>query len=128
MADQPAFIDYEASGAVEAPPRAERPITGARVANEPAAQPVERKRSFLATLDTPVVVVVAMLMAIGLMMVYSTTFDWSYQVYEGNPAVIFLSHARNMVYGVIVMIALIVMDYRIWRRFAVALLIITFAL
>lgn len=128
MTDQPVFIDTKTSGAVETA-AIPRPIIGTRTASaEPTAKPIEKRRSFLATLDTPVVIVVAMLLAIGLMMVYSTTFDWSYQVYNGDPAAIFLSHARNMGYGVIVIVALVLIDYRVWRRFAVLLLLVTFAL
>ena len=51
------------------------------------------------------------------MMVFSTTFDWSYQVY-GDPAVIFMRQLRNMGFGVLVMLLLALIDYRIWRRFA----------
>lgn len=94
---------------------------------EAVARTVERRRSFIATLDRPAVIVVAILLAIGLMMVYSTTFDWSYQLY-GTEATIFLQHARNTVYGIGLVVGLILVDYRRLRRFAILFLVVTFAL
>src|SRR4051812_33221173 len=81
----------------EAPP-AQRPIRATPRSTprvEAVAAPTEQKRSFIATLDGYLLVIVGILLAIGLMMVYSTTFDWSYQTY-GNEATIFLQHVRNV--------------------------------
>lgn len=89
-----------------------------------SARPVERRRSWLATIDTYLVVVLALLLAIGGMMVYSTTFDWSYQDF-GSEAAIFLQHARNMAIGGVVFVLMAAIDYRIWRRLSIILLLLT---
>jgi cell division protein FtsW len=137
MADQPivpTFVDVDlpnatADGDVIGKKRVLRPTAAApaRGGQNEAARANEKKRSFIATLDTPIVVVLGILLAIGLMMVYSTTFDWSYQTY-GSESTIFMQHAKNMGIGLVVTIALVLVDYRLWRRFAVVLLLITYAL
>jgi cell division protein FtsW len=90
-------------------------------------RPAERQKRFLATLDPSLLVVIGALTAIGLLMVYSSTFDWSYQVY-GSGTTIFLQHAQNMIIGMVVMLLLIFIDYRIWKRFAVWMLLVAIAL
>ena len=62
--------------------------------------------------------VVGILLAIGMMMVYSTTFDWSYQTY-GSQYTIFLQHVRNAAVGFVFMFALAFINYRVWRRLVV---------
>lgn len=91
------------------------------------AVPAERKRMLISTIDKSVVIVLALLLSIGLMMVYSTTFDWSYQEF-GSETTIFTQHLRNMIIGVVFMFLLMLIDYRVWRKFAVLLLLITYAL
>ncbi|MBZ0296505.1 MAG: putative lipid II flippase FtsW [Anaerolineae bacterium] len=122
--EQPSFVDAEESTnyAVVAPPV---PVRNVRSA--PVARPAERQRRFIATLDPYLLIIVGCLLAVGLMMVYSTTFDWSYQTY-GDESTIFLRHAGNMVIGVIVMLLLAFIDYRVWRRFAVLLLLVVIGL
>lgn len=123
MADQPiappTFVEPDepirSRAAVALPDMAE--------ASAPKIKIGEQRRRLVATLDLYLLIVVAGLLAIGLMMVYSTTFDWSYQTY-GSDSVIFLQHVRNLVIGVVIMTLLIFIDYRIWRRFAVWLLLI----
>ncbi len=78
---------------------------------------VERKKLFRTQMDVYLVLVVGVLLAIGLMMVFSTTFDWSYQVY-GNASTIFLRQIRSVAIGLGVMLLLAVLDYRLWKRFA----------
>ena len=58
------------SEALDAPVR--RPVTGAARATaiDAASRPAEKRRSLLATLDTPVGVVVTLLLAIGMMMAF----------------------------------------------------------
>ena len=126
MADQP-LIDTNLPDIMPEVPRAPRPVRATprstpRVGVE--AVPNEQKRSFIATLDGYLLVIVGILLAIGLMMVYSTTFDWSYQTY-GNEATIFLQHVRNACIGGVAMLIVAFIDYRIWRRAAVPLLLIT---
>jgi cell division protein FtsW len=77
----------------------------------------ERRRRFTATIDTYLVLTVGVLVAIGLMMVWSTTFFWS----EPQSA-IFMQQVRNAVIGFILMIVLTIIDYRIWRRLAIPMM------
>lgn len=75
-------------------------------------------------LDGYLLLLVGVLLAIGLMMVYSTTFDWSFQTW-GNPATVFMQHVRNVAIGGVFLLLLALIDYRRWRRLAVLLLLIT---
>lgn len=86
--------------------------------------PAEARQGWLASLDTYLLVVIGSLLAISLLMVYSTTFDWSYQVY-GDELVKFIEHVRNTGIGLIVMLLLAFINYRLWRRLAVLLLLVT---
>jgi cell division protein FtsW len=129
MAEQPinpGFIDVP--GVDPAPP-VRRPVTGTSrpVSEAPNVRPVERKQSFLATLDKPVVIVISVLLALGLMMVYSATFDWGYQEF-GSETAIFMIHLRNVAIGLVVLIVTTLIDYRIWKRLAIPILLVTFAL
>ncbi len=124
---QPTFVDNDDQSvpvqkAVIAPPASVRSVR-----SQPVARPVERQRRFIATLDPYLLIVVGCLMGFGLMMVYSTTFDWSYQSF-GSESAIFLRHAGNMAIGAVIMLLLMFIDYRIWRRFAVLLLLVVIAL
>jgi cell division protein FtsW len=133
MADQPIVPSYvdmtdAAVPGVDLGRRAKRPVTGtSRPVAGDSARPTERKRTFLASLDTPVVIVISILLALGLMMVYSTTFDWSYQEY-GSESTIFMTHVRNVLIGLGVLVVTTLIDYRLWKRFAVVVLLVTFAL
>ncbi|HYO88270.1 MAG TPA: putative peptidoglycan glycosyltransferase FtsW [Candidatus Limnocylindrales bacterium] len=91
-------------------------------APEYEAKPV--RRGFLATIDTALIVTVAMLLAIGALMVYSTTFDWSFSDFGGE-TVILTQHLRNMAIGGLVFLTLVLIDYRVWKRFSMWLLIFT---
>lgn len=121
MTDQslPQFVDDEAA----APPRPIRatPRSTPRAVVEPAP---ETRRWFWSTLDGYLLLIVGVLLAVGLMMVYSTTFDWSYQVW-GSPATVFMQHVRNVAIGGVLLILLALIDYRRWRRLAVLLLLVT---
>lgn len=121
MAEQP-FVDIPPL--TEAPPVA-RPVRATpRATQRVATEIVPAKRGFLATLDVYLLVVIGVLLAIGLMMVYSTTFDWSYLVFGSETAKL-LEHVRNVLIGLGVMAVLAFLDYRIWRRVAVILLLVT---
>lgn len=87
----------------------------------------DQRKRFAATLDPYLVTVISGLLAIGLMMVYSTTFDWSYQTY-GSDSVIFMQHVRNLIIGVTIMLLLTFIDYRIWRRFAIWMLLVVISM
>ncbi len=91
----------------------------------PPAPPraAEQKRTLLALIDPYLAAIALMLVAVGGMMVYSTTFDWSFQDFDGNSAAIFFNQFRWILVGVGVAFVLMLIDYRIWKRFAVPLLL-----
>lgn len=122
LVDLPVFDDDPISSPAPRPVRG-TPRSMPKVATAEAA-PSERRVGFLASIDGYLIVVVTVLLAIGLMMVYSTTFDWSYQSF-GSESLIFMQHARNAGIGVIFMLVLTAVDYRIWRRLSVLLLLLT---
>ncbi len=78
--------------------------------------------------DVYLVLVTAALLAIGLLMVYSTTFDWSFLEY-GSPVRIFLNQVRSLIIGGAILIIAWRMDYRILkdRRIATGLMLVTIA-
>ncbi len=88
-----------------------------------AEQPV-KKKLFGLPIDTMLLVVLGALVAFGLIMVYSSTFDWSYRQY-GNPSTIFMRQARWLVVGLVALVVAARMPYRWWRRLAVPLMIVT---
>ncbi len=78
-------------------------------------QPVDTSRpevklGFWATLDKPLLLLVGVLLAVGAMMVYSTTFYWNQQL--------FVDHLRNFAIGSVSMVFFALVDYRFWKRFA----------
>ena len=91
------------------------------------ARVADRKRLFRAHFDLYLVLVVGVLMAIGLMMVFSTTFDWSYTEF-GDATAIFFQQVRNIGVGLVIMTLLAFIDYRIWKRFALWMMLVVIAL
>jgi cell division protein FtsW len=89
-------------------------------------QPV-RKKLFGLPIDGLLIVIVGALVSLGLMMVYSTTFDWSYQSF-GDPSLIFFQQVRWLGIGLVSMALAAVMPYRWWRRLAVPMMGLTLAL
>ncbi len=78
--------------------------------------------------DVYMLTVVGMLLAISLMMVYSTTFDWGYREFNNRAHFLFL-HARTMAIGLVSMLLFTFLDYRLLRRVALpALLVVIGAL
>ncbi len=115
MADQPLDQPYTARPIRPSP----RPTSA-----QPAPVPRERRRGFWVVLDKPLIVIVGLLVAIGLMMVYSTTFDWSYAEF-GDPSTRFLIHLRNTGIAFASLVILVILDYHILRRFAVLMMLVT---
>jgi cell division protein FtsW len=72
-------------------------------------------------MDYVLILVVAALLILGLMMVYSSTFDMAY-VYYDNPNHFLTRQLVWTVLGVGVMVVLAWIDYRVWQRWAVMLL------
>ena len=88
---------------------------------------VERARFGTGRADYVLVLTVAALLLIGLMMVYSTTFDWSYADTE-NPFSFFLRQVMWVALGLLIMAVLSRIDYMWWRRLAVPVMGVALAL
>ncbi|HHH40983.1 MAG TPA: putative lipid II flippase FtsW [Chloroflexi bacterium] len=84
---------------------------------------IERARTAARRSDYLLVLVTLALLAIGLMMVYSTTFDWAYQA-TGNPLTFFLRQMVWAALGLVGMAVLSRVDYGWWRRLAVPVLVL----
>ena len=83
--------------------------------------PAKAHRSPRLAFDVPLLLVVIALILFGMLMVYSASADYSFQVY-GSPAYIFMRQLRWLGLGTLVMIALAFMDYHYWKKFALFLM------
>jgi len=82
---------------------------------------VERAGFGAAHVDYVLLLTVAALLLIGLMMVYSATFDWSYAETD-SPWSFFMRQAIWVALGLVVMAVLSRIDYIWWRRMAVPIM------
>jgi cell division protein FtsW len=116
MADQPILRDKH------------RTATMPQFIDEPAAdsRPTEKKLSYWASLDKPLVLIVGLLLVLGSGMVFSTTFNWSLVDYGSSTAIFLQFHLRNVLLAIGACTIFAVVDYRFWRRFAPFVLLITF--
>jgi cell division protein FtsW len=73
--------------------------------------------------DYPLIVIVAALLLIGLMMVFSATFDLAAEEY-GNPAHFFIRQVVWTVLGSVILVLLARVEYRQWRRYSIALMVL----
>jgi cell division protein FtsW len=71
--------------------------------------------------DVPLLLVVISLVLFGMLMVYSASADYSFQVY-GSQSYIFMRQLRWLGLGSLVMIFLTWMDYHYWKKFALILM------
>jgi cell division protein FtsW len=78
-----------------------------------------RKKAHGLPFDGVLLVIVGGLLAVGLMMVYSATFDWSYLQYHDQNT-IFLLQLRSLVIGLVAMFIAARLDYHWWRYLALA--------
>ncbi|MFQ5408533.1 MAG: FtsW/RodA/SpoVE family cell cycle protein [Anaerolineales bacterium] len=93
-----------------------------------SAQPADtrktsRARARPASFDWALLLTTGALVAFGLMMVYSTTFDWSYRVY-GSPTTIFMRQVTSLGLGLAAMFILARLDYHFLQRPWIAITII----
>ena len=88
------------------------------------ARRMEKVRFESGRIDYVLLLTVAVLLVIGLMMAYSTTFDWSYAM-TGNPFSLLLRQSMWVVLGVTVMSILSRIDYLWWRRLAVPVMLVS---
>jgi len=104
-------------------PRATRQVAAPAVEQREA----EVKLGLWATLDKPLLVIVGLLMVIGSMMVFSTTFNWSLIERGSSTAIFVQDHLRNVALGLGALVFFAVVDYRFWKRFSPLLLLFTLA-
>ncbi len=83
------------------------------------------RRSALASLDKPLLAAVILLLAVGSLMVFSATWDWSNQTYGSATGFFLREHLRNVALAAIALATFAIIDYRFWKRFAVWLILIT---
>lgn len=86
-----------------------------------------RKKILGLPFDGMLLVIVGGLLGVGLMMVYSTTFDWSYREF-GDPSYIFFRQVQWLMLGLLTMAVTAWMPYRWWKRLAVAAMAVTLTL
>ena len=119
---QPQFVDEEGMDSMEDRRFIRRSSRQIGIPNEVVPLTKERKITFWGTLDKPMIMIVGVLLAVGLMMVYSTTFNWS-QAEWGSQTVLLMRHVQNLVLGLIAMAVFVVLDYRVMRRLAVIIML-----
>jgi cell division protein FtsW len=71
--------------------------------------------------DYLLIVIIATLLIVGLMMVYSATFALGYQLY-GQPTYFFIRQALWMGIGLIAMIITAMIEYHTWRRWSIPIM------
>jgi cell division protein FtsW len=98
--------------------------TSTAPANAPATPPAVRKKAGPLGLDWGLLLVVGVLVAFGLMMVYSTTFDWSYRDFD-SPTTVFFRQVRSLLIGLAIMVMFARLDYHRLKRLAVPMLAMT---
>ena len=78
--------------------------------------------------DVPLLLAVISLILFGILMVYSASADYSFQIY-GSPSYIFMRQVRWLGIGSLVLIFLAWMDYHWWKKLALPLMgVVIFAL
>jgi len=72
--------------------------------------------------DYGLILAVTGLVIVGLMMVYSATFDWSYQVYDSSLYITF-RQMQWVALGLVVLVVLTLVPYEWWRDLAVPIMV-----
>ncbi|MEE8163631.1 MAG: putative peptidoglycan glycosyltransferase FtsW [Anaerolineae bacterium] len=78
-------------------------------------------RDLIKRIDYPLVIILASLLLIGLMMVYSSSFDLGYRAF-GQPSYFFVRQIIWALLGTAVLIAMTSIEYHNWRRFSIPLM------
>src|SRR4030066_2390598 len=89
-----------------------------------ARMKVKTRRPARLGIDVPLLLVVISLMLFGMLMVYSASADYSYQVY-GSPSYIFLRQLRWLGLGSFAMLVIAFIDYHMWKKLALILMGVT---
>jgi cell division protein FtsW len=91
-------------------------------ASDLVAQRQSRRRE--RGVDYPLIVIVVALLLIGLMMVFSATFDLAAKAYD-SPAYFFIRQAVWTALGGVLAALLARVEYRQWRRHSITLMVVT---
>ena len=78
-------------------------------------------REFTKRIDYPLIIILASLLLIGLMMVYSSSFDFGYRVFD-QPTYFFGRQIIWALLGTAGMIVMMSVDYHTWQRFSIPLM------
>ncbi len=78
-------------------------------------------RSFTKRIDYPLIIILASLLLIGLLMIYSSSFDFGYRVFD-QPTYFFGRQIIWALLGTAGMTVMMSIDYHAWRRFSVPLM------
>jgi cell division protein FtsW len=78
-------------------------------------------REFTKRIDYPLIIILASLLLIGLMMVYSSSFDFGYTVFD-QPTYFFGRQIIWALLGTAGMIVMMSLDYHTWRRFSIPMM------
>ena len=86
-----------------------------------------QRRSLRATKggDTPLLITIIILVSFGLLMLYSSSVDYSVEVLGEDPTYMFKRQLIWLAFGIIVAVAFSHLDYHHWRRFAVLAMLVT---
>jgi cell division protein FtsW len=101
-------------------------VGDAAVKRDTSKKNAPQRRSVHLKIDVPLLVVSVTLGIIGLLMVYSASWDYSFQLF-GSSTYIFQRQVLWLALGMLVAMILVFFDYRIYRTFAVPLILITVA-
>jgi cell division protein FtsW len=96
--------------------------TGAFVNNKPI-----NIRSFLRGFDVPLAVIVFALTSFGLLMLYSSSWDFSFSAY-GDAMFMFKRQLNWLGLGLVIALVLAFIDYHAWRKYVVAAMAATILL
>lgn len=92
-----------------------------------ARAPKQARRSLNLKLDVPLLLILITLLIFGLIMLYSASYDYS-RSYYGDSTQMFNRQLIWLGLGLLALVVMAVVDYHIWSRFAVPLLVGTIVL
>jgi cell division protein FtsW len=97
------------------------------VPQKQAAKQARAGRLVQLRLDVPLLLSIITLLILGLVAVYSASYDYSYHYYD-NPMTIFSRQLMWLGLGLVVMVGMMLWDYHVWRKLAVFAMIGTLGL
>ncbi len=89
-----------------------------------AAQPASRQRVVRLGVDVPLLLVMFTLLVVGMLMVYSASWDFSLAIYD-DPSFVFRRQLLWAVLGVGVAVFCTFFNYHFWRKLAVPAMLLT---